>query len=351
MSKCAVNHIGETNKANNGQMMTIVAWHGFSNIDIQFDDGTIVYGKRYDHFKQGYVNNPKCPPKRVKPGDRVGQTNRASNGLMMTIEVYRNAHDIDVRFENGELVQHKGYKEFLTGTIGCAGHGRFTGVLAKYAGKKIKATNGQMMEVVGGTSHRDLTIRFEDGTEVCHIRSSSFYEGTVINPNYTKYDVIRNDYIGMTNKAKNGLMMTIVEYRSANDIDIMFEDGAIVYHRQLLHFREGNIKHPTVRAVPIKDHTGETMLAKCGLHMKIVDYQAINDAKIQFETGYITSHKYYYNFVGGRIGHPFPYQLGDMTLEEPAYIHSGVGNFYCRCNKCHKVDILSITEIRNHTCK
>lgn len=346
-----MNHIGETNKALNGQMMTIVVWLGFSNIGIRFEDGTEVSGKRYDHFKKGYIINPNCPTKTHSPKDRVGQTNKASNGLMMTIEVYRNATDIDVRFENGVLVQHKAYKEFLTGTIGCPGYGRFTDTLSRYIGKQITASNGQLMEVVAGDNHDDLTVRFEDGTEVQHVRSSSFFKGSVVNPNFTHKDILKERFVGLTNIAKNGLKMTIVDFRGYNDIDIMFEDGVKVCHKNMQHFRSGDIKHPNIKLGIKTDRIGETILSLCGVHMTVTGYPKSGDITVMFETGYITEHKKYHNFNKGKVGHPFPYNVGNVTMKKLAYIHQGTGNFYCHCNKCGIEDIMTVEEMREHICQ
>ena len=45
----------------------------------------------------------------------------------------------------------------------------------------------------------------------------------------------------------NGLMATIIRYRSCSDIDVQFEDGTIVTNKQMSHFRQGNIAHPKHR--------------------------------------------------------------------------------------------------------
>ena len=46
---------------NNGERMTIVRYGGARDIDVQFDDGTIVEHKRYSHFKTGSIKNPMTP--------------------------------------------------------------------------------------------------------------------------------------------------------------------------------------------------------------------------------------------------------------------------------------------------
>ena len=46
---------------NNGERMTIVRYGGARDIDVQFDDGTIVEHKQYDNFKKGSIKNPMTP--------------------------------------------------------------------------------------------------------------------------------------------------------------------------------------------------------------------------------------------------------------------------------------------------
>lgn len=59
------NRIGETVTSTSGQKMTIIAQRVEKTksgkdkvvIDVQFEDGTVVYGKQYGHFKRGKVGN------------------------------------------------------------------------------------------------------------------------------------------------------------------------------------------------------------------------------------------------------------------------------------------------------
>ena len=55
MSK--INRIGETNIANNGQTMTIIEYRGFHDIDVQFEDGTVVKNTAYDKYKKVQIKN------------------------------------------------------------------------------------------------------------------------------------------------------------------------------------------------------------------------------------------------------------------------------------------------------
>ena len=46
---------------NNGERMTIVRYGGARDIDVQFDDGTIVEHKQYNDFLKGSIKNPFFP--------------------------------------------------------------------------------------------------------------------------------------------------------------------------------------------------------------------------------------------------------------------------------------------------
>ena len=52
------NRIGETNITNNSQKMTIIGYRNGNDIDIQFEDGTIVKNRTYRRFKEGKIKNP-----------------------------------------------------------------------------------------------------------------------------------------------------------------------------------------------------------------------------------------------------------------------------------------------------
>ena len=341
--------VGETFISRRGQKMTIIKDRGNNqDLDIQFEDGTIVRHKPYFSIKDGDVGNPSLPHANFKAQLHIGETNTARNGLKMTIENYISSTNLSVRFENGILVEHRAYKEFKLGKIGCPGYGKYQ--KDRHVGETRIASNGQKMTLIKWINHKDITVQFEDGTIVEHVLNNSFRQGTVINPNYTRAHIIAESFVGQTNKAKNGLMMTIIAYRSNLDIDIQFEDGVIVKNKNMNHFRKGNIRHPNINC-QFKDRTNEKQTSTDGINMTITDYAGSTDCTIQFETGFVTEHKDYNNFLNGKIGHPYPYQLGTIVMRKPAFVHNNVGNFYCACDRCGMADIMSVAEIKHHRCK
>lgn len=55
-----IDRIGETRIMNCGMKATIIKYRTCLDIDIQFEDGTIVKHRTYDNFKKGTISNPNC---------------------------------------------------------------------------------------------------------------------------------------------------------------------------------------------------------------------------------------------------------------------------------------------------
>jgi hypothetical protein len=164
-----INYVGETVIANNGQKLTIIAFRNFSDIDLQFEDGTVLYHKRYPEFKKGTYRNPNfkvrnCPsPETIQK--HIGQTSIAKNGQTMTIVAYRDKDDLDIQFEDGNIVRNKAYSNFLKGRIANK---------INIVGEVAIANNGQKMTIIAYRKYTDIDIEFEDGTIVYNKQYSNF---------------------------------------------------------------------------------------------------------------------------------------------------------------------------------
>jgi hypothetical protein len=182
------NRIGETQIANNGQLMTIIAYRRSEDIDIQFEDGTIVYNKSFANFKNGQVKNPNCLTAHCfhKLGN-VGDTSISKDGQKMEVIAYNSSEKIDVKFEDGTIVKNQNYPAFIRGYI----KNPNLEEPQKYqyinrVGETTFATNGQQMKIIACRNCKDLDIEFEDGTIVKHQRYKRFQMGYVTNPNCKK---------------------------------------------------------------------------------------------------------------------------------------------------------------------
>lgn len=354
--------IGETNTATNGQKMTIIAYRKNKDLDVQFEDGTIVTNKSYDGFQKGQIKNPNCETIQIK--SKIGEENIATNGMKMTIVDYRGCNDIDVQFEDGTLIRNKTYQNFQRGNINHPNASVRQQITDKQTnariGKTNVNTNGLKMTIIEYRNANDIDVQFEDELVVTNRTYREFRTGVIKHPNLSKNQKVlskqRAMRIGESNIANNNMKMTIIEYKSSNDIDVQFSDGTIVRNKTYGSFRSGGIKHPNISyhqkqiETQRKERIGETNTANNGMKMKIIAYRNSCDMDVQFEDGKVVTDKTYIVFKNGQIKHPFPYQMGNMLIEKPAYIHDNVGSFYCACTKCGHTDIMTIDEMKQHKC-
>ena len=278
--------LGDVAIANNGMKMTVIAYRKYSDIDISFEDGTVVKHVRYGAFKNGEVAYPA--------GNRIGETTIARNGMQLTIVGYRSAKDIDVQFEDGTLVKNRKYFEFTARKIGYPKPCRI--------GEKTIANNGMEMQIIAYNGSRNIDVQFEDGTIVRGREYKCFRDGTIANPQYNK------THVGEENIARNGMKMKIIRFRNSKDIDIEFEDGEVVESRDYYSFCVGNIGYPQ------EDRTNEESTGKNGMRMKIVAYRNSKDVDVEFEDGTLVEHKSYLHFKEGYIGYPQPDHVGEEMV-------------------------------------
>ena len=283
--------LGETNINKDGEKMTIIEYRNGHDIDIQFEDGTIAYNREYRNFKNGHLTKPvavKTPevieetitetetPKKVKAKDKVGEKVRALNGQMMTFIAYHSYKDIDIEFEDGTIVHHKGYKDFQNGEIKNPnfkkgqtsvkmGNTKLEENRKRKLGESRLNNQGYNMTISAYTNTDDITVTFDDGNIVEHRTYSDFRKGSISHPlhrgeygkrnqtgreanmiNFQKEKAkeLRKQRKGESIVANNGQIMTIIKYHHADKIDVQFEDGTIVKDRCYNAFKKGSIKNP-----------------------------------------------------------------------------------------------------------
>lgn len=231
--------LGVTKMMNCGLKATVIAYRNNADIDVQFENNVIVTNKRWVHFCNGQI---KCPQK------RVGITKTMKCGLKATVIAYRGCRDIDVRFENGNIVSHKQCENFKRGNI-----------------------------------------TYTDRNDYCKTR------------------------VGITKTMLCGLKATIIVYRNCRDIDIQFENNVIVPHKTWYAFEKGyiacidsngkrykNTKHVRKKSKRT-NRIGTTKVMKCGLKATVIAYRGCRDIDIQFENNIIATHKTWYAFMKGSI--------------------------------------------------
>ena len=285
--------------------------------------------------------------------DRTGETETNNQGLKMTIVAYKSARDIDVRFEDGLVIPNKTYCAFRRREIRHPGVGKNRISGQKYVGKTKLNKQGLKITIVAYNTYNDIRVQFEDGSVVT-ARYDQFKSGKLMHPNtsrnYIKLNQFRKTWVGETNYNLKGYKMQIIEYADANNITVKFERDPELVHTSLDAFRTGRVNRHQDQVLSLKSHIGDVGLANCGIGMKIID-AAVGTITILFDTGCIRENLNYRAFRLGQIGHPFPYQIGVISMDGPAYRFGDTGNFYCHCPKCGLVDIMSIQEMEEHICQ
>lgn len=387
---------GESIKNINGENMTIINYHGSRNIDVKFDDGTILYHKKYSAFKEGKIVKNTLPPLETL----VGQTIKANNGHEFTIIEAKGYSKLTVQFDDGTIVKNRRYNKVFSGSVANPSLRKPKSERKTPAkpsiplrilriGETNLANNGQMMEIVKYTSATDIDVKFEDGTIVEHRTYNGFKLGTIANPNFrslvsTSINEITMLYyfskIGFAKKqynedkiygeyeydAFNKDLMLAIEYdgdprRHTPAKDKLKNDDAQKHGVTIWRIRTSDVspfKDKRNKIFDLKntwlfgitfenilknilaeinkaygksyvidinlkrdrenilnflktkyykktsDRVGESITAGNGQVMTIVDYWAFGDIAVQFEDGTIVEHVRYSDFKLGNIANP-----------------------------------------------
>ena len=227
------NRLGETRMMNCGMEATIIRYGKYSDIDVRFEDGVIVEHKRYRAFENGNIANPNFNP-------RLGETKMMNCGMDATIIRYGKYADIDVRFEDGKVVVHKAYRAFKRGEIA---NPNIRAFVKDRLGETRIMNCGMKATIIRYNGVRDIDVRFEDGKVVVHKKYDRFKKGEIANPN-TK--VSAENCLGETRMMNCGMETTIIRYNTSKDIDVRFGDGTVVKYRTYNQFKKGEIAHQSL---------------------------------------------------------------------------------------------------------
>lgn len=292
-----------------GQEMTLLAYRSSKDVDILFEDGSILRNRPYYNFKVGTVRHPSISISRCGYylGDlRVGETSVSTAGQSMKIIVYRNAQDLDVQFEDGMIVKHRTYRRFKDGQIANPNLRQVHPKQVKeLVGEQKLNKYGELMTIISRHGDR-IDVQFENGKIRRNVGRAQFLNGSLASESrLDKLEVIRQERLGTKVKALNGLEMTAIGYDGFNHVTVQFEDGEIVKDIRWQSFISGVVGHPSIRRRARKmikhKRIGESNIAHCGMKMQIIEYRNSDDIDVQFEDGNIIQHRTYTNFKKGNI--------------------------------------------------
>ena len=252
-----IDRVGETRVMKCGMEAIIIRYGGATDIDVRFEDGTVVKNRWYGNFKKGEIANPNI---KTFTEVRLGETRMMNCGMEATIIRYGGATDIDVRFEDGAVAKNKAYGEFKKGGIA---HPSTTAKARLGETRMMKC--GMKATIIRYENADDINICFEDGKVVEHKTYRAFKKGYIAHQNT---NVPVEARLGETRKMSCGMEATIIRYESATDIDVRFEDGTVVKHGVYGNFKKAKslMSHSVKNAVP---KTSTVLSVNKDLKMKI----------------------------------------------------------------------------------
>lgn len=113
-------------------------------------------------------------------------------------------------------------------------------------GEKHRQKCGLEVEIIAYRNNQDVNVRFTDGTIIEHRTYTDFKRGNICHPNDDRYKTQKNKRIGKKHIQNCGLEAEIIDYNNVGDITIAFPDGIIVKQKIYRNFMIGAIKHPTL---------------------------------------------------------------------------------------------------------
>ena len=186
---------GVTRMTRDGKLMTIIRFKDYWDFDVQFEDGKIVEHVKFSEFDEGVLDSDyyfKNSP------ESVGEVKWIDEKQMATLIRYGSDTDIDVQFEDGTILKNIWYVEFRYGLFEPYGrssdYGGFNYTLnylaensrEKWAGKVVMANCGLKMKILEYYSSQNVTVLFEDLTVVRQKTFSSFKKGSIGHPKFKR---------------------------------------------------------------------------------------------------------------------------------------------------------------------
>lgn len=301
--------IGEKNVAHCGMEMTIVEYFHRHNITVKFADGTIRHNITYQQFRNGCVAPEKHSLVSIKnTAQYLGQSQRNNAGDVMTVLVYRNSNDIDVQFDDGTIVSHRSVDDFRHGSIlnpnsTNSRDSRLRQQALSRLGEIHYNKLNESVTIIAYRNSEDVDVKFNDGSVRQHVTYLAVRRGQV-----RKHGNImpgNDSRIGEQYHNQQGLLTTIIEYYTSRDVTVQFEDGTICRHLRYGNICRGCVKHPNMPNARInQDRVGEVHYTKTGEWMKIVDYHDSAHVTVQFQDGTTKTNLHYAHILSGSVQRP-----------------------------------------------
>lgn len=319
---------GDWKMMNCGKRARCKEYRSSSDIDVEFEDGEIVTHKSKQAFVHGNIAHPSFYE------TCLGLRLQMHNKKYATCTAYRGAFDIDVTFDDGAVVEHVSKRNFVMGYI------RHPDTIINYVGQRVVTLSGDSGVCIAHRSWQDVDVRLDNG-DMLHGQLHRAFKGWVGKGNKNNKSVV-----GKVLKMACGLEAMCIEDRGSLDIDVEFEDGVKVRHIERKGFLAGHVRHPDRPRWTYKasEMIGKRMQMNCGYWCTVIEYFGAFDMTVVFDVGNcVVKHVYKSAFMDGRVRHP---KLGGLTYASDSVaqrlLYYYICKFYNNVGYCVHPDSLKL---------
>lgn len=286
--------LGMTVMQANHMLGTIVEYHDGEHITVKLENGNLIHTK-WAYFRDGNIARTSD----LSTQDRVGTTIMQNCGMAVTCIAYRTYADCDFKFEDGKIVEHRGWDSFTKGNISYIGK---KGYAAVRIGMSKLQYNGQTATVIAYQDADHVTVQFDDGS-VLTTKWSLFKSGDI----RISRDSKSFSTVGQTKLQQNGVLYRCIGFHSDNNATFRNEETGTTTSQPWEHFEKGTLpsfekKKPNYIGLSIKQNSGLT--ATC---IRVKDHE---HADFQFSDGTVLTRDIG-SFIKGTL--PDPKALQDRT--------------------------------------
>lgn len=275
---------------NCGQKARVVRYGGAKDCDVEFEDGAVLRGVRYAHFKEGALSPAYEELHR-------GEKRTMRNGLEAEIVECPNARHVKVLLGNGDIVVTT-YRTFLDGYVGS--ETLRAQQRDSHIGEPFHLNCGLDAVITEYIKHSNCTVRFSNGEVRTGVSYAKLKLGKVLPPSMQ-----HRSRVGDTYKQECGQYAEVIGDKGVENLTVRFENGLVREHVKLADLKKGTVEPLTRLEKIAQEAIGKENLMSCGIKAKIVAYRSATDIDVLFETGELREHVRRQDFKKGAIS-PVP---------------------------------------------
>ena len=289
------------NRMTNNMLAYVIEDKGSLNITVQFEDGYIKTNSTRTKFKNGYIANPSIPISSYKTGVKSSIVGEKAK---MNCGLVCTVIEDNGASDITVLFENGDIVKHRNRT-----HFRNKSILpdsyknTSILGQSLKMNCGLVCTVIEDISSNNITVQFEDNYIVRN-RTRQEFKQRHIARTYHSMESQKKSLLGIKKLLNNGLWCEVVKYNNAHDMSIRFDIDNSIKHTSRSCFLAGYIGHRDYSIHSKTSVRGRTLLMTCGLYATCIEDNRVDDITVLFEDGVVVDKRHRYEFINRHICHP-----------------------------------------------